>query len=67
MITKWEYKQLKARQEMASRNNDYSKMILMGSEEDALMTEYEQNNICEHPNIVTIGGVDICQLCGKQF
>ncbi len=67
MITKKKYDQLVARQAEASRKNDYSKMIMMGSSEDAQMKEYFQNKICRHPDVGTNGGGDYCKSCGKTW
>ncbi len=67
MIKKKRYDELKARQEKASRDNDYSTMIMMGSKESNQMNEYYQNNICPHHDIGTDGGGDYCKTCGKRW
>ena len=67
MITKEKYDELKAQSEMASKNNDYSKMIMMGSIEAKQMKVFEQNNRCTHPSIGTDGGGDYCKQCGKRW
>lgn len=58
---------MKSEQAEASRNNDYSKMIMMGSPEAKEMKRYEQDNICKHPDVGTSGGMDYCKSCGKQW
>jgi hypothetical protein len=42
-------------------------MIMMGSPEAIAMKKYEQDNICKHHNIQTLGGMDVCGSCGKQW
>ncbi len=66
-LTKEEYFLLKEQQEKASRDNDYSKLIMMGSPEANAMKKYEQDNLCKHPNVRTSGGIDYCDTCGKQW
>lgn len=66
-LTKKEYEKLVERQYKASKENDYSKMIMMGDENDKAMTKYKQDNLCTHPNIQTIGGQDYCAQCGKTY
>lgn len=69
MITKKEYLRLKKQNEEASKNNDYSKMIMMGSKEDKQMKLYEQKHICKHPqeyiDSYQGGQIDECRKCGK--
>jgi hypothetical protein len=67
MLTEQEYKALQKLSEDANRNNDYSKMIMMGSPEAKAMKEYEQNNLCRHPDIGSDGGGDYCKSCGKRW
>lgn len=66
-LSKQKYNQLKRGQIEASKNNDYSKMIIMGSLIANAMKEYEQNNLCNHPDVKTIGGQDYCAVCGKTW
>jgi hypothetical protein len=67
MLTEQEYKALQKRSEDANRNNDYSKMIIMGSPEAKAMKEYEQSNLCRHPDVGSDGGGDYCKSCGKRW
>ncbi len=66
-LTKKQYEKIKKQNEKASRANDYSKMIMMGSKEGRAMTEYERDNICKHPDVGTDGGGDYCKTCGKRW
>ena len=65
-MNKEQYDFLKRQNEEASRKNDYSRMIMMGSELQKLMKEYEMEN-CPHPEISTDGGGDYCRSCGKRW
>lgn len=67
MITKTEYEALKEQNSQASRNNDYSKMIMMGDPNDLKMKEYERESLCSHPSIQTFGSTDRCSICGKEW
>ena len=67
MITKEEYNTLVEDQKIASRNNDYSTMIMMGDKKDLQMKEYFRSFLCKHEDVGTNGGGDYCKLCGKQF
>ena len=64
MLTTEQYVRLKRQNEQASSNNDYSKMIIIGSPEARQMKEFEQHQ-CSHPSIGTVGGADYCKQCGK--
>lgn len=66
-ISKKKYEALKKQIDEANKSNDYSKMIMMGSPEAIAMKQYEQDNICKHPNVSTSGGMDYCTTCGKTF
>ena len=65
-LTQEQYDALKKRNAEASANNDYGKMIMVGSEESLAMRRFEQDK-CQHGNITTSGGVDTCGICGKQI
>lgn len=69
MITRTEYETLKIRHEEGCKNNDYSKMIMMGDENHIKMKEYEQEFICKHTNIIEKQGgqIEECLQCGKQW
>lgn len=75
-LTKVKYESLKKEHEEACHNNDYSKMIMMGSVVDNKMKKYKQDNICisnryfsqcNQPDVGTDGGGDYCKLCGKRW
>lgn len=66
-FTKEDYDKMKMQQEVASKNNDYSKMIIIGSPEAISMKKYEQDNLCKHLNVETLGGIDVCSYCGKYL
>ncbi len=66
-LTKAQYEKLDIQNKEASKNNDYSKMITSSSREGILMKKYFQDNICNHQNVTTSGGTDICNTCGKQW
>ena len=66
-LTKQQYEVLVKGNEEASRNNDYSKMIIMGSDTAKKMDKYKQDNICKHPDVGTDGGGDYCKSCGKRW
>ncbi len=69
MITKTEYEALKKQHEEGCKNNDYSKMIMMGDENDRKVKEYEQEFICKHTSIEEIQGgqIEQCRQCGKRW
>lgn len=66
-LTKIKYDKLVEQQKVASKNNDYSKLIMAGSPEETSMKEYEQENICKHTDVGTDGGGDYCKTCGKRW
>jgi hypothetical protein len=66
-MTKEEYEKLKERSEKANKDNDYTKMIMIGSTEWVSMRKYEQDNLCSHPDVGTDGGGDYCKSCGKGW
>ena len=69
MITKEEYESLVAQQEKASKENDYSKMIMVGDKNDKAMKEYYAENICKHGSVTELQGgqIEVCNYCGKQW
>jgi len=67
VLTEKQYEKLAAKQQLASRENDYSKMIMAGSPIAIAMKEYEQDNLCKHDDVGTNGGGDYCKLCGKTW
>jgi hypothetical protein len=69
MITKTEYELLKKRHQEGCKDNDYSKMIMMGDENDKKIKEYEQTFTCKHSSIEEIQGgqIERCRQCGKQW
>lgn len=66
-LTKEEYETLKEKNRIASQKNDYNNMIMPNMPEYQAMRNYEQDNLCSHPDIGTNGGMDYCKICGKQF
>jgi hypothetical protein len=66
MISKEQYLELKVKAELANKNNDYSNMIMVGSNEHKSMVEYEQS-VCNHDSVgyVDHRGYQICGLCKK--
>lgn len=68
MISKERYEELKAQHEKACLENDYSKMIMMGSQENRQMKEYE-SQFCKHKRITSYQGgqIDECLDCGKTW
>jgi hypothetical protein len=66
MISKKRYEELKAQHEKSCGENDYSKMIMMGSPEYNQMREYK-SKFCEHKRITSYQGgqIDECLDCGK--
>lgn len=69
MISKKEYKALKKQHEEAYKNNDYSKMIMMGDSNDKKIKEYEAEFVCKHTSIEEImgGQIERCRNCGKEW
>lgn len=70
ILTEQEYNDLQKRHEEGCRNNDYSKMIMMGDENDLAMKKYiRENNLCSHPYVdVQQGGqYERCTKCGKEW
>ena len=68
-LNKKQYDKLVERQEKASKNNDYSKLIMAGDENDLAMKEFFKNNICKHESIEEVQGgqIEFCRLCGKTW
>jgi hypothetical protein len=68
MLTEVEYKALKLQSEKASAENDYSKMIMIGSPEYIQMQEYKQS-VCKHdgPGYVGRDMGHYCGLCNKKL
>ena len=68
MITKKEYTKLKKQHEEGCKENNYSKMIMMGSKEEKEMKEYE-SKFCKHNRIEEIQGgqIERCRDCGKTW
>lgn len=62
-----QYRKMQEEQAEASRNNDYSKMIMAGDDKSTAMKLFFQNNICGHPDVGTNGGGDYCKICGKTW
>lgn len=69
-LTKKEYNKLKKQHEEGCKNNDYSKMIMMGDENDLAMKRYiRDNDLCKHSSIEEIQGgqIERCRQCGKEW
>ena len=69
-ITKEQYEHLEKQHEEGCKNNDYSKMIMSGDENDLAMKRYiRDNNLCKHHSVNEYQGgqVEICSDCGKQW
>jgi hypothetical protein len=68
MISKERYEELKAQHDEGCKNNDYNKMIMMGSVEHKEMKEYE-SQFCKHNRIESLQGgqIDTCLDCGKTW
>lgn len=67
MLTEEQYKALKLRNEKASAENDYGKMIMIGSPEYKQMKEYEQS-VCKHDGAGYVGkGGYYCGFCHKKL
>jgi hypothetical protein len=69
MITKTQYEKLKSQHESASKQNDYSKMIMVGDSNWKKMNEYEQERVCKHTSVEEIQGgqIEKCRSCGKTW
>jgi hypothetical protein len=69
MITKEEYDKYLEDHSIGCKKNDYSKMIMFGSEKAKLIKEYEQENVCKHSSIEEIQGgqIERCRNCGKEW
>ena len=69
MITKEEYEKYLEDHKTGCEENDYSKMIMFGSEKAKLIKEYEQENVCKHSSIEEIQGgqIERCRNCGKEW
>ena len=69
MITKEHYESLVEQNKIASRKNDYSKMVMVGDTNYNLMKEYEQEFVCKHNSVEELQGgqIEICRNCGKQW
>lgn len=67
MITEEEYNELRQQHEEGCKTSDYSKMVMMGSEKEKQMKEYEAEYICKHTSIEEIQGgqIERCRRCGK--
>lgn len=71
MLTEVEYKALKLQSEKASAENDYGKMIMIGSPEYKQMQEYKQS-VCKHEGAGYINhtqgkGGYYCGMCHKKL
>jgi hypothetical protein len=69
-LTKKKFEQLQKDHEEGSKTNDYSKMIMMGSEKDLAMKQYTRDNdLCKHNSIEEIQGgqIERCRNCGKTW
>lgn len=68
MISKERYEQLKTQHDEGCKNNDYTKIIMMGSPEYKEMKEYE-SQFCKHTRIESLQGgqIDVCKDCGKTW
>jgi hypothetical protein len=68
-LTEKQYNKLVLRQEKATKENDYSKLIMRGDENDLAMREYFKKNICKHESIEELQGgqIEFCRLCGKTW
>jgi hypothetical protein len=68
MISENEYLSLKQQHEEGCKNNDYNKMIMMGSENHKKIKSYE-SKFCKHLNITSHQGgqIDECLDCGKTW
>ena len=70
MITKDEYEELIKQHEIGCKNNDYSKMIMMGDSNDIKIKKYESEFVCKHPSeyIELINGrIERCRKCHKEW
>ena len=70
MISKEQYEKMKSDHEEGCRLNDYSKMIMIGSDEDLLMKEYlRESGECKHTSIEEIQGgqIERCRICNKTW
>jgi hypothetical protein len=67
MITKKRYEKLVEQHQKASRENDYSKMIMHGDANWKLMNEYEQEFVCKHTHVTKHSCVETCSHCGKSW
>lgn len=70
MISKEQYESMKAEHEEGCRLNDYSKMVMIGSEKDSLMREYlRESGECKHGYIEEIQGgqIERCRICNKTW
>ncbi len=62
-LTKQEYEALQKQHEEGCKNNDYSKMIMMGDENDQAMKKYVRDNkLCKHSRIEESQGGQ-CERC----
>ncbi len=69
-LTKKQFEQLQKDHEEGCKNQDYSKMIMMGDEKDEAMKQYiRDNDLCKHSSIEEIQGgqIERCRQCGKQW
>lgn len=69
MITKLEYEALRQQHEIACKQNDYSKMIMIGDANHKKMKEYEAEFVCKHTRIIEEQGgqIERCADCGRTW
>lgn len=69
-LTKKQYEHLLKEHEEGCKNNDYSKMRMMGDEKDLAIKQYiRDNNLCKHSRVEEIQGgqIERCLDCGKEM
>jgi hypothetical protein len=68
MLTEKEYLELKKQHQEGCDNNDYSKMIMIGTPKHLQMKEYEQFH-CKHdgPGYIGCDNGHYCGLCNKKL
>lgn len=69
-LTQEQFDKLQKDHEEGSKNNDYSKMIMMGDANDLAMKKYiRDNNLCKHGSIEEIQGgqIERCRQCGQEW
>lgn len=69
MISKEEYDAIQLEHKEGCKTNDYSKMMMIGSDKWKKCREYEQEFVCKHPLTKDEQGGQIieCISCGKQW